>query len=160
MNDNFLKFLEKFPVITPPMIISEEAHLSFSQENKPFSQDEIKSFIAPYEEDIDEFTEFIPGFRFEFENTFQVTLYWKAALMHYQYVLMVWNKDNLIDRSVVAGTIVDQDTVMRSVASIDEDYIIHIVSSHSQEESADVKTERHFTMEIMANGSIISVDPV
>lgn len=154
----FNQFLQIFPEVKLPVSITEESATAFSQENTPLSERMIAEFILPIEEDADEFTEFIPGFRIAGLKDFHAVVYWKAGLMNYQYVLATFeNGGNPIDRQVIAGTFSDGKIITRSVARIDEDRTIYIVSGQmegsDEEYEAGKSTARE--LELLPDGRMI-----
>ena len=80
--------------------------------------------------------------------------------MNYQYILVTYDKaGNLIDKAIIAGTTSHNgEDLVRSVASIDEDWIITIVSGASIQTKTDYnpKSSKAFTLEILEGGKIIS----
>jgi hypothetical protein len=126
---SFEQFLRIFPEVKLPVSINENSAAEFDRENDPFSERMITEYILPLEEDADEYTEFIPGFRIAGLKEFHAVLYWKAGLMNYQYILATFEKGGkFIDRKVIAGTVSDGNVITRSVARIDDDMTIYIVS--------------------------------
>lgn len=155
----FKAFLEFFQEQEPPILLGEDASLAFSRENKPLPIEAIQEFILPYEPDeLDEFTEIVPGVLLKY-NDYNLVIYWKASLLHYQYVLLVFDKiGRFIDRSIIGGTVVDEDTVLRSAARIDEDYIINIASSRGHASSPlPTGDYQNFTLEVGNDGFINTI---
>ncbi len=130
---SFSHFLEKFPEIKLPVTLGEEAHHAFSQKNDPLHPAMIEQFILPYEEvPADEFTEFVPCMRIPDTHDFHAIIYWRAMLMAYQYTLATFTKKGeLIDQKVIAGTISQGETLTTSVATIEDDWTIYIVSGQT-----------------------------
>ena len=110
----FNQFVQKFPEEKLPISITEDSASEFSLENEPLSQKAIEDFILPLEEDTDELTEFVPGFRIAGLKDVTAILYWKAGLLSYQYILATFEKSGkLIDRQVIAGTVSDGRGIVR-----------------------------------------------
>lgn len=80
--------------------------------------------------------------------------------MNYQYILVTYDKSGvLVDKAIIAGTSSPNgEDLVRSVASIDEDWIITIVSGASIQAKTDYnpKSSNAFTLEILEGGKIIS----
>lgn len=155
----FDDFLSYFPAIDLPVNLTETSIHSFEKENKPFPEGIIEQFIHPLEEGIpDEFTEFIPCFQLKETHQFTAIVYWKAGLMEYQYIMATYGeKQQLIKSAVIAGTKTTQDEILRSVAHLDEDWMIHIVEGSKNVEAAtyDPEKSHHYSMEILDSGEII-----
>jgi hypothetical protein len=157
---NFGHFLEAFPEIDLPVVLTEESAVAFSRENGPLSTHLVEQFLLPIEgeESIDELTEFVPCLRIPQTNAFFAVIYWRAELMSYQYVLATFLKNgDLIDRKVVAGTYSDGSLLLQSVATIGEDWIIYVVSgkTSANAKTYDASTSTSFSLEILPTGEII-----
>ncbi|WP_421946884.1 hypothetical protein [Phaeodactylibacter xiamenensis] len=131
---SFSHFLDKFPEVPLPITLAEEAHHAFSQKNDPLPAVMIEQFILPIEgQPMDDYTEFVPCMRIPDTHDFHAIIYWRAMLMSYQYSLVTFNKKGeLIDKRVIAGTISQGGTLTTSVATIEDDWKIYIVSGQSQ----------------------------
>lgn len=158
---HFLDYLEIYPEIAPPLTLTDDSQIAFSKHNKPFKPLMIHKFLTLSEKDtIDEFTEFVPCFRIPNTGDFYAVIYWKAGLMNYQYTLVTYDKKGkLVDKAIIAGTTSHNgEDLVRSVASIDEDWIITIVSGASIQgkDEFDPRLSKAFTLEILEGGKIIS----
>ncbi len=157
----FNQFIQKFPEEKLPISLNEESASTFSNENEPLSQKAIIEFILPIEDDADELTEFVPGFRFSAGlKDATALLYWKAGLLSYQYVLATFEKSGkLIDRQVIAGTVSDGRGIVRTVARIDEDMTIYMVSGFSEgsEEEYDASNSTARELELLPDGRMIEL---
>lgn len=159
-NMNFAAFLGKFPEVRLPVILNDEIHHDFSQHNDPLPGLMIDRFIAPLEtEPIDELTEFIACFKIPDTGEFHAVVYWKAALLNYQYVLATFTKTGqLVDKRVIAGLVSDGKTLVTSVATIDEDWVIHIVTGHADAAAAhlyDASQSKISELELLPEGVIM-----
>lgn len=159
----FFDFLEKFPVLKLPVTLSPDVEIEFSRNNKPLSPVMVSKLIAAIEGDQpDEFTEFVPCFQIHKTDGFHAIVYWKAGLMNYQYILATLDpKGTLIDKRVIAGTYSDGETLVQSVATIEDDWIIYIISGQShtdKTETYDASTSKAFNLELLASGEIINSD--
>ncbi len=154
----FAQFLEKFPSIELPVIISEDSHHVFSENNKPFPLQMIHQFLAPFEPNVeDELTEFVPCFSLPDTPELHVLVYWKASLMNYEYILTSFTrKGDLIDRKVIAGSMFHDGKMVRSVATIDEDWMIHVIGGVSTgEKNYDPTSSQKVEMELLPDGRIL-----
>ena len=155
----FDHFLEKFPLIDLPITLTDEAPLLFSKNNEPLPPLMIEQYILPYESDaVDEFTEFIPCFRLKDTFDIQAIVYWRAQLMQYEYCMVTFSKKGeFIDKRTIAGTKVSGDMLVKSVATIDEDWIIYVVggAASAAEESYDASASQSINFELLADGQII-----
>ncbi len=159
---NFGHFLEKFPEIELPITLTEESALAFSKANPPLSFHLIQEYILPIElEEVDDLTEYVACLRIPETNGFFAIIYWKASLMNYQYILATFSKNGeLIDRKVIGGTYSDGDLLVQSVATIEEDWIIYVVSGKTSTDatSYDASSSKSFNLELLATGEIINSD--
>jgi len=159
---NFGHFLEKFPEIDLPITLTEESVTAFSKTNAPLSAHLIQEYILPIErEEIDDFTEFIACLRIPQTHGFFAIVYWKAALLNYQYIMATFSKKGeLIDRKVIGGTYSDGEMLIQSVATIEEDWIIYVVSgkTNANATSYDASLSKSFNLELLATGEIIRSD--
>jgi hypothetical protein len=152
-------FLEKFPTVELPLTISEDSHHDFSKTNEPLPAFMIEQFLLTIEtEEVDEFTEYVPCFRIPNTENFHAIVYFKAALLNYEYVLLTFNKDGLtIDKKIIAGTKVEGNQLQRTVATIGEDWIIYCVRGITAADNPlyDSSTSESLYLELMANGEIV-----
>ncbi len=126
---DFKAFLKKFPSVEMPVTISDEVSNEFSKRNDPLPMPLIEQYILSYEEEEpDDMTEFVPCFKIKGTKKMDAVVYWKAGLMTYEYVLITFSPmGDMIDRRVIAGTKVENEVVVKSVATIDEDFNIFVV---------------------------------
>jgi len=152
--ENFLTF---FPVVELPVIFSDEVVEVFSKNNKVLSSEAIADFIDKWEKDDNDTTEYIPCVQLPPADDYYALVYWKGALMKYEYFLVTMAKNGaLISRKSIASTIFDSEGVKRSVASIDEDLIIHIVAGASTDGNEyNPDNSQAFNMEIAPSGDIL-----
>jgi len=157
----FGDFLSKFPEVTLPVTLTEESHIEFSRRNPPLSQSMIHEYIHKIEQfDFDEFTEFIPCIKIPKTDGFHAIIYWRAGLMDYEYTLATFTlKGQFIDKKVIGGTKVKDGVLVRSVATIEDDWLIYIVlgSSDPNTENFTAINSRSFNMELLATGEIVTV---
>ncbi len=153
---SFEHFLEKFPEIELSITLSDDSAIEFSKNNDPLPSRIIHEFIDDQE---DEFTEYIACLRIPKTLDFHAIIYRKAALLNYQYVLATYDKKGkLIDKSAIAGTYSNGKSLTKSVATIEEDWIIYIVSGQTAANAStyDPTTSNAFNLELLATGEIIT----
>lgn len=151
------RILHYFPETQLPVIISED-HLSEYEHNADtFPQSFIDEVIMTWEKDVDEFTEFIPCFQLPKEEKFNAVVYWKGGLLKYDFVLVTLDKKgDLISRKSIASTVVTDNTIKKSVASIEPDLIINIIAGQTEDgDEYDATRSKAFAMEILPSGEII-----
>ncbi len=156
----FNQFVQKFPEEKLPVSITEESASDFSMENEPFSQRMIDDFLLPIEPDSDDLTEFVPGFRLPGLTDVHALVYWKAGLLNYQYVLATFEKSGkLIEKQVIAGTVSDGISIVRTVARIDEDLTVYMVSGMTEGSDDDYDASKSTTREIelLPDGRLIEL---
>lgn len=155
----FTDFLNAFPETELPVVLTEDAQTVFSKENTPLSTLAIEQFIIPLENEIDEFTEYVPCFRIPKTHDFHAIVLWKGGLMNYQFFLMTFDKKgSLIEKKMIAGTQVKGDSLLRTVATIEEDWTISSVAGVASTKDAlayDPATSLDSTLELLADGQII-----
>ncbi|MFT4666268.1 MAG: hypothetical protein ACI8YQ_002541 [Polaribacter sp.] len=155
----FKDFLQKFPKISLPVTLTEDSHHDFSKTNDPIPALMVEEFLMKLEtEEVDEFTEYIPCFRIPKTDGFTAIVYFKAGLLNYEYNLLTFNKDGLsIDKKVIAGTKVDGNQLQRTVATIEDDWIIYCVRGVTAADNPiyDSTTSESLHLELLATGEII-----
>jgi hypothetical protein len=155
---SFAHFLEKFPEVALPVIFAEEAHLAFSSQNEPLPPLMISQYILPLEEKpADDYTEFVPCLKIPATENFHAIVYWRAGLLNYSYGLATFSKDGqVIDKCTIAETFSDGQAVITSVATIDEDWIIYVVSGRSGAAPGDFDPADSAVakLELMPDGTI------
>lgn len=156
------QFLDLFPEIELPVTLNEDVHHIFSEKNGPVPQVVIDQYFS-YLEGVDEtgLTEYVICFKIPETHEFFGLVYWKASLLNYEYILVTLSKNGeVIDKKVIAGTYSDKDRLLQSVATIDEDWIIYVVSGQSNIASKDFNpaSSTAFKLEILPEGNIIKLD--
>ncbi len=151
------KILHYFPETELPVLISEDHLSEFEINSDPFPQVFIDEVLLEWEKDADEFTEFIPCFRLPKEEKFNAVVYWKGALLRYDFVMVTLDKNGeLINKKSIASTIVHDNVIKKSVASIEPDLIINIIAGQTLDgEEYDASMSKAFAMEILPTGEII-----
>jgi hypothetical protein len=149
----FIDFVSKFPPVTPPIILGEDTHHTFSTENEPLSDAMIAQFILPLEQvtEADEFTEYVPCFAVDCDEDFIALVWWKASLLRYEYFLATFtDKGQPVQHRVIAFTEVDGEFVRHAVATIDEELGIHIAEGAGKEDNFDPlasKTRQYYLLD-------------
>ncbi|MBK8702072.1 MAG: hypothetical protein IPN29_21875 [Saprospiraceae bacterium] len=155
---DFNSFASYFPEISPPLTLTDESIDYINATNDPLPLALLHDFILKWEgiEETDEFTEFLPCLKFSPYKDIQAFVYWKAALLRYEFIMVTTDeKGNAIARKPICGTIVEGDLIKKSVARIDEENIIHIAAgANLANEPFLAQQSQSFAMEIMANGEI------
>lgn len=156
-NIRFSDFLEFFPEVELPVTLTEESAVNFSAINKAISLEAIDQFIIPHEAEHDELTEYVPCFRLPDTGNIHAIVYWKAGVLNYEYKLITYDKNaELIDGKVIAATITNGESIVRTVATIDPDWIIHSVVGEQKLDSRTPNTaSKAFNLEMLATGEII-----
>lgn len=159
---SFDYFIEQFPVIELPITLGESSHLDFSKANEPLNIEVVRQHILPIEDlPADEFSEFIACFKIPDTYEFYAIVYWRAGLMNYTYTLVTFTKKGiLIDKRVIAGTFSDGELLTQSVATIDEDWVIVVVSGQvsSSDSTYDASTSTAYRLELLPDGKIVNLN--
>lgn len=151
-------FLSFFPEVELPVIFNDENLLEFSKNNTALSPDAIDQWIRKWEHNIDELTEFVPCIKIPDTAEFTGIVYWKGELLKYEFILVtIDNNGQLVNRKPIASVIADDKTIKKSIATIDPDWIIHIIAGETaqSETNYDSSKSRAFAMEILSDGKII-----
>lgn len=163
MKFTFDTFIQLFPEIQLPVSVSEESVHTFSAENDPLPEKLVMEHLLPIEpegDDPDDLTEYIACFRLAEVKNFHAIVYWKAGLLNYQYILATFEKGGkLIDRQVIAGTLSDGSSILRSAARIDTDFTIYIVSglTEGSEEVYDANLSTTRELELLPDGRVMEL---
>lgn len=160
MSANFQHFLNRFPEANLPLTLKEEDAIIYSAENEPIPHKLIDEFILPHELEANELTEFVPCFRINGLKNFDAVVYWRAGLLNYQYIIMTFEKGGkTIDRKVLAGTVSDGNLIVRSVARIDDDMSIYIMSgpSNRSDDLFDASLSTTVELELLPDGKIVEL---
>jgi hypothetical protein len=161
MNIALDAFLAIFPEARLPITLTEDSQREFGAANEPFNQGMIDQYLIPLEGgEVDEYTEFVPCFKIPKTFDFHALVYWKAGLMNYEYKLVtISKKGDFIAQRTLAGTFYDGKALTTSIATIDEDWQIFIISGQSADgEEYDASNSRHQKLEILPEGDIADVD--
>ncbi len=153
----FEQFLSFFPEIELPVTLADESHHHFSAHNDPIPQELIDQFLVPLEEDHDEHTEYIACIRIPETYQFHAIVYWKAGLLSYQYFLATFTEQgDLIQKRAIAGTHAGDGKMTQSVATIDDDWIIYIVSGQLATEATryEASSSTAYKLELLPEGHL------
>ncbi len=157
---NYRHFLNKFPPAILPVTLTEEDARLYSSENDPLPHKLISEYILPGDPTSDDLTEYVPCFQLEGLKNFDAVIYWKAGLMNYQYVLMTFEKGGkFIDKKVLAGVFSDGKIISRSVARLDNDRSIQIMSgiTDNAEHRFNASESTTIELELLPDGKIIEL---
>jgi hypothetical protein len=131
----FPEFLKRFPEVQPPVTLRDDTNRDF-EANDPLSLAMIDEYIGFYEPtQADDMTEYMAGFSLPKQENYQAVVYWRAALLNYDYVLATYNSKTgkMIDKKSIAGTKVVGDQLRHTVATIDETNAIFIAEGTNTE---------------------------
>ena len=154
----FKDYLKHFSKEKLPLTFSDEHIGYFDRKNPPLSPNAIRQFIKQGEGEDDDLTEYVACCIIPDTEKFYAVIYWKGTMLEYDFILATYNKNGiLINKKVIAGVRSDGQNVQRSVATIDEDWIISIIVGElSKDENLyNPQKSQAMAMELMANGEII-----
>jgi hypothetical protein len=157
----FTRFIQFFPILPLPIVLAEENIKIFSQDHIPLPEAFIRRFLVPLEEhEPDEFTEFMPCFRVPETEGFHALVYWKGALLNYHFILVTFTKKGvLIEKRTLCGISVIQETLLQSIAVMDEDWRIRILSGISQiNETYEPGSSTTLLLELLPEGRIVEIE--
>lgn len=159
MKHSFQDFLKKFPPVELPVSLTNESHFIFSKENDVLPSSLVEEYIVANDEEVDEFSEYIPCFRLPDQNNFHGIVYWKAGLLVYEYYLVTFDKNGkFITKQVIAGLKSNRESILQRLAVIDEELIISIAEgtqSDPQKNNYNPSATKAYHMEILSSGDII-----
>jgi triacylglycerol esterase/lipase EstA (alpha/beta hydrolase family) len=153
----FKDFIKAFPAIELPVVLDGNIHHTFSQENKPLRTDFIEEFILPYDKmEVDEFTEYVPCFRLPDQLHFHGVVYWRAALMDYNYVLITFDKKGeCIQTYHIGGTKTDGMQLVQLLCTIHPNLKIDLAAGSNalSEEEYEPKETKVFHIQLLEDGT-------
>lgn len=148
-----------FPVISPPVSLTQESALHFSRENKPLSAAVTATFLSVLTDHDDE-VEYIPCFQLVVHGSIVAIVYWKAILLQYDYVLVTIDKKRakVLSQKVIGGTRLLDNRIFRAGSAIREDLEIELVVNEYDTNESELYplSTQVYHIEIMADGQIIS----
>lgn len=135
---NLELFLNYFPEIELPVLLGENTHLAFSQQNQPIPGELIAQYI--YEpSDGREWVEIIPCFRFKAKNHMVVCVYWEAGLLYYDYHILVLDQTGgVVNDQVIGGLRSDGRSLIRTIVHIDAGPVFYVVSAFQSDEREEI----------------------
>jgi hypothetical protein len=151
------RILHYFPATELPVLISDDHLCDFEAGSDPFPQSFIDEILLEWEKEADEFTEFIPCFKLPSEEKFDAVVYWKGSLLRYDFMLITLNKaGDVINKKSIASTIVNDNIIKKSVATIEPDLIINIIAGQTEDGAEyDASRSKSYSMEILPSGEVI-----
>lgn len=152
--------LQYFPAIELPVTLTSDIHHIFLQENKPIPEGYIHKFLqVPGEED-DPYTEYAACFSLPGTDHYQAIVYWKASLMTYEFILATFQNDGRpISSRVIGGTKSDGSTLLKRIATIDEECLILIAEGIGPLDERQYNADQSHTyqLEIAETGDILQM---
>ncbi|NND32102.1 MAG: hypothetical protein HKN76_05875 [Saprospiraceae bacterium] len=148
-----------FPQVDLPITLTSEIHHIFSKENKPLPEVLIRGFLRE-DENEDEFTEYVACFRLPAMELYQSLVFWKASLMSYEYILATYQPDGLmISSKVIAGTKSNGNSLLKRIATIDEEGLILIAEGEGplDERRYNADQSHTYQLEITETGDILQM---
>ena len=157
---NLTQFVRLFPILEPPLTLTEESIFTFSKENKLINPETAQTYFSQFEKDYDEGDdiEYVPCFRLSISDKYHSLVYWRASALNYEYYLVNINKKGeMLDRKLISGVIVQSESILRLVVSIDVNYIFFIAGSiaDDSDRSSATPTET-YSLEVFPDGTIVS----
>ena len=157
---NLTQFIRLFPVLEPPLTLTDESIFAFSKKNKLINTETAVQYFGSFEKDFDESEdiEYVPCFRLNISDDFHSLIYWRASALNYEYFLVNLDKKNkVLDRKLIGGLIAKNDSILRLVVSIDINYIFFIAGSMANDDDKEAATDvETYSLEIFPDGTIVS----
>ncbi len=156
-NIGFEALLDFFPLVELPVLLGETTHLTFSAHNPPLPAILSQKWLNHTDYALDEeLTEHIPCFHFNMPDHKIGLVYWEAGLLYYHYHLLIFTKDGrLINDKVIAGLTSRDKLLHRTIAHLEENFIIHTLSaSHQENEEIHTENANSQSYQILPDGQI------
>ncbi|MGB0863339.1 MAG: hypothetical protein ACPG19_06260 [Saprospiraceae bacterium] len=155
---SFNDFLLLYPEVELPITLTSEDSVDFSRHNSPIPLPMVDEFLAAANDD--ELTEYVACFKVPETNSFHALVTWKAGLMEYEYQVTTYDLvGNLIDKRTISGTKSNGESIIRSVATIESDWLINVVEGSEvfkgNQSTFNASASRVSNFEITANGEVI-----
>ena len=154
----FDKFLSAFPEHELPVSLTEESVLEFERQNDPLPEILVDAYVEAQEGEEYELIDYVPCFRIPATHDIHAVVIWRGDVLKHEYILVTFDKEgNQIASGTIAGMKVEGDSILRSVATIEENWMIYVV------EGSQVNDDKHysptatntFQMELLATGEIV-----
>jgi len=156
-SEQYNHLIRCFPEVELPQIISKDYILDYSRHNPTINGLLLEEYFYKWDQEIDEYVEFIPCFRFKFEKL-DCIVYHKSSLLKYEFYLVTLDdSENLISRKIIAGMISNGKETIQSAATITPDHCIHIAGAYVKDGLFVGNDSSQNYMEIMPDGKIISI---
>lgn len=157
---SFTRFLNYFPELELPVILTADAHHEFSKTNTPLPQPMIQEYLLDQsiDEATDAYDEYIPCLKIPKTDAFHGVVYFKATLLVYEYYLVTFDLEgHEITREKIGGMLTEGEKIHRAIPTISEDWMIHIVEGANpiSEKKYAPTNSRAFSMELLPDGKII-----
>lgn len=158
----FANFLNFFPVVQLPYSITSDTQRIISIENDPLSAVWIANFVLSPDEEIDEYTEYMPCFALPIEDFFAV-VYWEAGLEGSFYNLVTYSKTGvMIDKAAIAGTKYAADGLYQTVCTISPNWLFSCAEGKLDEKGNKAlisPTEKliYIDLQLTNDGEIITI---
>ena len=127
--------LAKFPEVELPVTLGEESHHIFSKRNAPIPALMIEQYLQEWDGmEADEHTEYVACFQIAISDHVVGVVYWRASLLEYRYEMVTLDRksEQVIAKQTLGGTLFDGMDLTQSVATINEEKTIYIVSGQRQ----------------------------
>ncbi len=155
---SFSKFLSAFPEHELPVSLTDESVLEFERQNDPLPEILVDAYVEAQEGEEYELIDYVPCFSLPATHDFHAVVLWRGDVLKHEYILITFDKEgNLIASSTLAGMRVDGDSILRSVATIEENWMIHVVegTQNSSDKHYSPTTTSTYQMELLATGEIV-----
>jgi hypothetical protein len=153
----FSDFVSLFPEISLPITLSTDAQREIELHNEPLNAAWMGKFVLD-ENQIDDFTEFMAGFKIPDTKDFTALVYWQASLEGNAFFMSTFSKSgSLIDHKLIAGTLYLEDGMKQLVCSIAKDWTINRVEGilGANGEIVKIDDPKMTFMQISMDGEIV-----
>ncbi|HHB78687.1 MAG TPA: hypothetical protein ENK85_05595 [Saprospiraceae bacterium] len=153
----FEQFLHVFPEVELPVTLTESLHHELEKANSPFAQVILLSYVQPADMgEIDEYTEYMPGFKVTTEKAFKAVVFWKAGLMVYEYILATFTpKGELIASAVISRVEAKDGVITQAATVITQEWVIYVSEGKVVTDEFDATQSINYSYEVLPNGEIV-----
>lgn len=155
----FTDFLSKFTQVTLPLVVSPDTYDELKDEAAFIPDVAIQAFLLSEEdEEVDEFTEFMPCYHITSLQGFIAIVYWRGDLSGYQYKIVTYSQEgHMIDSLKVGGVHYNDKEVTHTASIIDENGNVYIKGTVSDTDGRLLHSDNEakgIPYKIHADGSI------
>ena len=133
---HFAEFLDKFEQVDPPVTVLSDIHQECEERNGFLPEHLIHTFLPQLAGKSDAL-EVIPCFKFLINEQVFAIVVWVADVLDYHYYMYTMDMQlNIIAECSIASTKMVDNEIYHTIAQIDEELLVHSITSSSSEPDA------------------------